>query len=427
MKKLSISKQIVLMFSFLFLLFSTTMYVVLPFAINYAYVDGVNNELLKSATSSTFVNTFSEDYREIQKIFLTDNVDVVNFNSKFFLNRDILDVFLKSAREQEDLVELYEYSSDDYRVFYAIKKVNDNYYISYKFDGHMLSIIALTRNILLIISILFFMTGVIITVIFTNIIVGPLNKLIKSVNDMKTNGMNEEIKVTTTSEEIGLLANNIESLRKSLIEEQALQKEMFQNISHDLKTPIMVINSFALAIKDEIYPKGSLDGSLDVIIEETNRLENKVKSIIYISKLNYLKENIEMSEVNVTECIKDICDKLCVNNPELSVIYDTEEYYDNLEIGMFTVAIENIINNFLRYAKSKIVVTIKDGSITLYNDGDNIDEDLINDVFIPYKKGDKGEFGLGLSITLKSLNLFNYDIVARNEEEGVSFIITKNK
>ena len=63
----------------------------------------------------------------------------------------------------------------------------------------------------------------------------------------------------------------------------------------------------------------------------------------------------------------------------------------------------------------------------MYNDGDNIEDSLLDGIFTPFRKGIKGEFGLGLSIVKKTLNLMGYDIIIKNEKIGVSFIITKSK
>ena len=65
------------------------------------------------------------------------------------------------------------------------------------------------------------------------------------------------------------------------------------------------------------------------------------------------------------------------------------------------------------------------GELFLYNDGPNIDNDMVDDIFNPFKKGIKGQFGLGLSIVKKTLNLLNYDISIENSKKGVSFIIKK--
>ena len=79
----------------------------------------------------------------------------------------------------------------------------------------------------------------------------------------------------------------------------------------------------------------------------------------------------------------------------------------------------------MRYAYTTIKITAKQNKLILYNDGDNIDNELLEGIFTPFRKGIKGEFGLGLSIVKKTLNIMNYDISIKNEKKGVSFIITK--
>ena len=62
---------------------------------------------------------------------------------------------------------------------------------------------------------------------------------------------------------------------------------MYQNISHDFKTPLTVIKSYIEGIEDGIQDK---DQGIKVIKEQVNKLEMKVHSLLYLNKLNYLKE-----------------------------------------------------------------------------------------------------------------------------------------
>ena len=97
--------------------------------------------------------------------------------------------------------------------------------------------------------------------------------------------------------------------------------------------------------------------------------------------------------------------------------YGTEEHWETI--------LDNILSNFCRYAKTTIKITAKQNKLILYNDGENIADDLLEGIFTPFRKGIKGEFGLGLSIVKKTLNLIGYDIVIKNQKKGVVFIITK--
>jgi len=92
---------------------------------------------------------------------------------------------------------------------------------------------------------------------------------------------------------------------------------------------------------------------------------------------------------------------------------------------MWESIIDNLLNNFMRYAKNRIEVTITPKRITLFNDGESIDETIITDIFSPYKKGIKGQFGLGLSIVSKTCKILGYNIKVENVKKGVKFIIEK--
>ena len=90
---------------------------------------------------------------------------------------------------------------------------------------------------------------------------------------------------------------------------------------------------------------------------------------------------------------------------------------------MWEAIIDNILNNFIRYANKTVKITIKNSKITFYNDGPNIDDNVLNNIFTPYEKGIKGVFGLGLSIVKKTLQFLKYDITIENVKRGVKFII----
>ena len=94
----------------------------------------------------------------------------------------------------------------------------------------------------------------------------------------------------------------------------------------------------------------------------------------------------------------------------------------------FVTVVENIVENALRYAKTVIYIQTKENKVTIYNDGEPIEEKFLNSKFKPYEKGSKGEFGLGMSIVQKTLDFFGLSLSIYNEEcGGVSFIIYKKE
>ena len=74
---------------------------------------------------------------------------------------------------------------------------------------------------------------------------------------------------------------------------------------------------------------------------------------------------------------------------------------------------------------SEIVITIKENKIIFFNDGEPIEKEILSSMFEPYKKGKKGENGIGLSIVKGNCDLIGYKVIAKNKKNGVEFIINK--
>ena len=126
------------------------------------------------------------------------------------------------------------------------------------------------------------------------------------------------------------------------------------------------------------------------------------------------------------EIIKTEVEKFKFHRKELNFIveYDKKSQFVGTVENWETI-LDNLLGNFIRYATTTIKITAKQNKLILYNDGDNISNDYLEGIFTPFRKGIKGQFGLGLSIVKKTLNIMNYDISINNEKKGVSFIITK--
>ena len=214
-------------------------------------------------------------------------------------------------------------------------------------------------------------------------------------------------------------------MRIYLKEKDEYKNQMYQNISHDFKTPITVMKSYIEANEDGIE---SNEKTMCVLKEQLNKLEIKVHSLLYLNKLEFFKEQKDKikESCDVSKIIFASVDKFSPSRPEVDFELDIDKrniIFRGSE-EMWEAIIDNILNNFMRYAKNKIKITVKNNKIILYNDGPNIDKDILGSIFTPYEKGVKGVFGLGLSIVQKTLKLLHYDIVIENEKSGVKFIIS---
>lgn len=315
----------------------------------------------------------------------------------------------------------FKYKGNTYYYCTSTKKneqkvalASEKYFSKVK-NSFMVSVITLFLIAFAFISLIVFL--------WSSIVVRKITKLKSKIDNIDNDNFNHNINFKT-DDEIKALANSIEDMRISLKEQDEYKNNMYQNISHDFKTPLTVIKSYVEAVEDGVEDK---DKALEVIKEQTIKLEKKVYSLLYLNKLEYLKEkNQEKYEIiEISEVINSSIDKFKHQREDvkISASIDNSKFIGTYDL--WETIIDNILNNFIRYADKEIKITVKNSKITLYNDGPNIDESLKDDIFNPFKKGIKGQFGLGLSIVKKTLNLLNYDITIKNNKKGVSFEIKK--
>lgn len=261
-----------------------------------------------------------------------------------------------------------------------------------------------------------------------------VTSMIYSINSLK--GYVDDIKIGkegklnfNRGDEIGMLAESVISMSNELDKQEKIKMEMLHNISHDFKTPIATIKSYAESIKDGIYPYDTLEKSVDVIYDNADRLDKKVYSLLLINRFGYMLD--EGSDVEPVK-MKDVIEKVVLDNMALSkdvlLSISLEDIYYEGNEESWRVVVENIFDNALRYAKSKVEITLDiDGVLIIKNDGKPIDEENLDKIFRPYEKGSGGQFGLGLSIVKRVCNVYDYEVEAYNEDGWVAFRISDKK
>lgn len=253
----------------------------------------------------------------------------------------------------------------------------------------------------------------------------PLNQLTRSLKRISNRKFDVPISLNR-SDEIGFLASTIEEMRRDLLTYDEEQKLKLHSISHELKTPIMIIQSYVDALKRGMHPKGSPEASLGVIEEECNRLERLVANLLYIQRLDYIDTEIKHKEhINLQDAVHEVLDNMAIKLTDFNVSLELENIRILADSKQIKIIIENIMSNQIRYAKSDIRVTLyhSDGKATLeiYNDGEAIKD--VEHIFKMFKKGEKGQSGLGLYIVKRLVAMSKGQIQAINEEVGVTFRI----
>ncbi|MDO4711005.1 MAG: HAMP domain-containing sensor histidine kinase [Peptostreptococcaceae bacterium] len=269
--------------------------------------------------------------------------------------------------------------------------------------------------------------AVLLSFVFENNITSPIKKLGKNIQNFK---IAEETKweQINSNDEISDLNEDFRNMTVDLVKYDRQQKEFFQNSSHELKTPLMSIRSYAEAIKDGIVNDDEVDRFLDIIIDESNKLTEIVNSIMYMTKLDAdHHKKVQIKDIDLDEIVEEIVTRFTAvaTEKDLQIIRTIDPSIKlRLREDHTFMILSNLIANSLRYAGSSIYIDgyyegkdrDKKIIIEVYDDGEGFDAKEIPRVFDRFFKGEKGLSGLGLSIVKGIVESNDGKVIAFNKE-----------
>jgi len=340
-------------------------------------------------------------------------------------------VFVEDALEQAAETSNYQEKLDDRVLFYRIKKIELNdypyflvSYISGTYRDNLVEVIfGQILKLLLVISVVTWLASLLLARYLTR----PLKRLESKVKNIANKKWDVPVDLNR-NDEIGRLGKTIDWMRKQLIERDQKQQEFLQEASHELKTPIMVIRSYIQSLMDGIIPKDEMDDTLKNIEDETFKMEKRVRSLLNITKMDHLSnQSLKLEEVNLHDLVLKKVNRFEWRNVDIDWKLDINEVSCNCDREKLEVVLDNLFDNQLKYAISKVEIQLyqedDDIIIRIYNDGPPIKEKNQEKIFKKFQKGADGEFGLGLAISKFIIELHEGEIWTTNENGGAAFYI----
>lgn len=216
-----------------------------------------------------------------------------------------------------------------------------------------------------------------------------------------------------------------------------LRKEFVSNVSHELKTPIFLIQGYAEGLKNNIAnDEEKKNFYCDVIMEESDKMAVIVKDLLDISELENSNFSINKSNFNIVSLTKDIVNKMQAvlddKSIDLSIVADND-FIVNADPVRIEQVIINLLNNAINHLneKKKIRITLKKHDnkvkVLVYNTGEHIPDDSIKKIWDSFYKVDKartreyGGSGLGLSIVQAIQKAHRNKYGVNNVKDGVEF------
>ncbi|MGE5679075.1 MAG: sensor histidine kinase [Pseudomonadota bacterium] len=277
------------------------------------------------------------------------------------------------------------------------------------------------------------LVSALIIVFFSSIIAkkvsAPFSSLNQHIRDIAEIKFGTKIQVPVY-DELQELVSNFNIMSEKLETYDKAQKTFLQNASHEFRTPLMSIQSYAEGIK---YGVTDSTTSADIIIDESKRLTRLVENLLYLSRLDAIEESYCFNRLDFNELLRSCADRMnaiaAKNNIVLSMELPAEDIAIIADDEKISRAISNILGNCIRFAQS--VVNIKaelfnDRSIvrlSISDDGPGLKPEELPYIFDRFYKGSGGNFGLGLAISKNVIEKHKGSIIAQNSNIGAVFQI----
>ncbi len=416
---------------FMAIVFLTSAFVVVFFFSNFTHtIDNFVDQQMYS-----YIHRSQDSFLASRENY--DTYDDANVSHYVYSNKS--HAYLNDTSVQADILEKIDpermdvYDSriklNESDIVYSVKPFQEGNYslVSILTDDYRKEFKDALMEVVLNVSVFLFFGLFVFILVWVLSLIHPLNLIRNYINRIKT-GEEGSLQLRR-HDEIGEVAEALTSMHDELEKQQRIREEMIQNISHDLKTPIATIKSYSESIKDGVYPYDTLEKSVDVISEHADRLEKKVLSLITFNKMGYLTDSSEEGEHLympdiITKAILSC--RVLRNDVQIETELDENTYFHGEE-EPWRVVVENLLDNALRYARSVVRITLSDGLLEVFNDGELLSKDRIDKLFVPYEKGTNGKFGLGLSIVKKVTETYGYNVTGENMNDGVIFRVYQTK
>ena len=216
-----------------------------------------------------------------------------------------------------------------------------------------------------------------------------------------------------------------------------MRKEFLSNVSHELKTPLALIQGYAEGLQDCINDDAeSREFYCEVIIDEADKMNRMVKKLLTLNQLEFGNDQVIMERFDMTELIRGVANstrilmeqkgiRLELENSEEAWVWGDEFKVEEVITNYMSNAInhadgEKLIRVFYTRSEDKLRVSV-------FNTGQPIPEEDIEKIWVKFYKVDKartreyGGSGIGLSIVKAIMDSFHQRCGVINHEDGVEF------
>ena len=230
---------------------------------------------------------------------------------------------------------------------------------------------------------------------------------------------------------------------KELKEAEEIRKEFSANVSHELKTPIALVQGYAEGLKENINDDPeSMDFYCDVIIDEAAKMNKLVKNLLTLNQLESGRDEMTVERFDIVTLIRGVLQSMdiMIQQKEAKVSFNADKpvyvWADEFKIEeVVTNYTSNALNHLEGDREIEIRVLTEDDhvKVTVFNTGKPIPEADVPNLWNKFYKVDKartreyGGSGIGLSIVKAIMEGLHQQYGVKNYDNGVEFWFTLDK
>ena len=223
--------------------------------------------------------------------------------------------------------------------------------------------------------------------------------------------------------------------QKTKIDE--MRKEFLSNVSHELKTPIALIQGYAEGLKECINDDAeSRDFYCEVIMDEAGKMNTMVKNLLSLNQLEFGNDVVSMERFDIVSLIRNVLNsaKILMEQKDIHLIFkETEEIYVWSDEFKIEEVVTNYISNAINHCEFDKVIEVKVIKepdmvrVSVFNTGRPIPEEDLDKIWQKFYKVDKartreyGGSGIGLSIVKAIMESLHRECGVKNYDNGVEF------
>lgn len=224
--------------------------------------------------------------------------------------------------------------------------------------------------------------------------------------------------------------------KKEKIDE--MRKEFLSHVSHELKTPIALIQGYAEGLKENINEdEESKDFYCEVIADEAQKMNLMVRKLLTLNQIEFGNNQIKITRFDIAQMIYNKINSNMILFQKKNVKVEFPQQNQKWDVWGDEFMIEEVISNYISNALNhvfesgtiKIWLEKRDGSVYthVFNEGNQIPETELDKLWTKFYKVDKartreyGGSGIGLSIVQATMNAHEKKYGVKNTENGVEF------